>query len=134
MMTTIDERGSELATFEREMPARSTQSIEGRELRKRVLGLAGAVIGEEFWETVRGSADPWLVAGLGAVAIAGVGSALQIMFFLISALSALAIGSAVLVAQAVGAGDTARAGRLGRQSLLWSVLFSIPLSFGGYLL
>src|SRR5258706_11950667 len=56
------------------------------------------------------------------------------MFFLISALSALAIGSAVLVAQAVGAGDTARAGLVGRQSLIWSVLFSIPLTFGGFLL
>src|SRR5258706_10784923 len=56
------------------------------------------------------------------------------MFFLISALNALAIGSAVLVAQAVGAGDTVHAGRLGRQSLIWSVLFSIPLSVGGYLL
>jgi putative MATE family efflux protein len=92
------------------------------------------VIGENFLETLLGIVDTLLVAGLGAVAIAGVGSALQVMFFLISALSALAIGSSVLVAQAVGAGDIARAGRLGRQSLLWSVLFSIPLSVGGYLL
>jgi hypothetical protein len=37
------------------------------------------------------------VAALGAVTIAGIDSALQIMFFLISMLSALAIGSAVLV-------------------------------------
>jgi multidrug resistance protein, MATE family len=56
------------------------------------------------------------------------------MFFLISALSALAIGSSVLVAQAIGAGDTARASRLGRQSLIWSVLFSIPLTVSGFLL
>ena len=77
-------------------------------------------------------ADAAMWPGCGA--IAGVGSALQVMFFLISALSALAIGSAVLVAQAVGAGDTARAGRLGRQSLLWSVLFSIPLTALGFLL
>jgi putative MATE family efflux protein len=106
----------------------------GRELRKRVLGLAWPVIGENFLETLLGIVDTLLVAGLGAVAIAGVGSALQVMFFLISALSALAVGSAVLVAQAIGAGDTARAGRLGRQSLLWSVLFSIPLSALGFLL
>src|SRR5215475_16208051 len=134
MMTTIDERRSELATIEREVPARSMASIDGRELRKRVLGLAGPVIGENFLETLLGIIDTVLVAGLGAVAIAGVGSALQVMFFLISALSALAIGSSVLVAQAVGAGDTARAGRLGRQSLIWSVLFSIPLSLAGFLL
>src|SRR5215207_47877 len=107
---------------------------EARTLRKRVWGLAAPVIGENFLETLLGIVDTLLVAGLGAVAIAGVGSALQIMFFLISALSALAIGSSVLVAQAVGGGDTAHASRLGRQSLIWSVLFSIPLSVGGYLL
>src|SRR6476659_8282457 len=109
-------------------------SSEARALRQRVWRLAAPVIGENFLETLLGIVDTLLVAGLGAVAIAGVGSALQIMFFLISTLSALAIGSSVLVAQAVGAGDTAHAGRLGRQSLIWSVLFSIPLSVGGYLL
>src|ERR671925_341880 len=65
---------------------------------------------------------------------AGVGSAQQLMFFLIAALSALAVGSAVLVAQAVGAGDTQRASRLARHSLLWSGMLSIPLAIGGLLL
>src|SRR5215211_4136378 len=134
MMTTLDERISERAAAQQETPAESMPLIGERELRKRVLGLAGPVIGENFLETLLGIVDTLLVAGLGAVAIAGVGSALQIMFFMISALSALAIGSAVLVAQAIGAGDSARAGRLGRQSLIWSVLFSIPLSVGGLLL
>src|SRR5919112_1606948 len=125
MIATNEERISNLSTAE--------SSREARALRKRVWGLAAPVIGENFLETLLGIVDTVLVAGLGAVAIAGVGSALQIMFFLISALSALAIGSSVLVAQAVGGGDTAHAGRLGRQSLIWSVLFSIPLSVGGYL-
>jgi MATE family multidrug resistance protein len=124
MIATTDERIAQLPTAE----------PEARALRRRVWELAAPVIGENCLETLLGIIDTLLVAGLGAVAIAGVGSALQIMFFLISALSALAIGSSVLVAQAVGAGDTARAGRLGRQSLIWSVLFSIPLSFGGFLL
>jgi MATE family multidrug resistance protein len=39
-----------------------------------------------------------------------------------------------MVAQAVGAGDLAPAGRLGRQSLLWSALFSLPLTASGFLL
>ena len=108
--------------------------ISEREVRTRVFGLAWPVIGENFLETLLGIVDTLLVAGLGAVAIAGVGSALQVMFFMISALSALAVGSAVLVAQTVGAGDLARAGRLGRQSLLWSVLFSLPLTATGLVL
>src|SRR5829696_5535819 len=122
MTTTIDERISELGN--RDLGRQNRPAAAGAEqgLRKRVWGLAGPVIGENFLETLLGIVDTLLVAGLGAVAIAGVGGALQVMFFLISALSALAIGSAVLVAQAVGAGDTAHASRLGRQSLIWSVL------------
>jgi putative MATE family efflux protein len=133
MIATKKSRVSKLPTFEPaalDAPAIS----ESRELRRRVWGLAGPVIGENFLETLLGIIDTLLVAGLGAVAIPGVGSALQIMFLMISALSALAIGSSVLVAQAIGAGDTARASQLGRQSLIWSVLFSIPLSLVGLLL
>jgi MATE family multidrug resistance protein len=134
MITTLEKRKSGPSTAELETPAALASSLEARELRRRVWGLAGPVIGENFLETLLGIVDTLLVAGLGAVALAGVGAALQLMFFLISALSALAIGSSVLIAQAVGAGDRARAGRLGRQSLIWSVLFSIPLSLGGLLL
>jgi putative MATE family efflux protein len=106
---------------------------EPQNMRRRVLRLAGPVIGENLLETMLGIVDTLLVAGLGAMAIAGVGSALQVLFFLISALSALAVGSSVLVAQAVGAGDTQRASRLARQSLLWSGIMSIPLAIGGLL-
>jgi putative MATE family efflux protein len=114
-----------------ELPAASAAPIEPRAMRRRVLGLAGPIIGENFLETLLGIIDTWLVAGLGAVALAGVGSALQVMFLLIAALSALAVGNSVLVAQAVGARDMLRAGQLGRQSLIWSVIFSIPLALGG---
>jgi MATE family multidrug resistance protein len=99
-----------------------------------VLGLAGPVIGENLLETMLGIVDTALVAHLGATATAGDGSAQQLMFFLIAALSALAVGSAVLVAQAVGASDQAHASRLARQSLIWSALLSIPLAVGGLLL
>src|SRR5437762_4185046 len=134
MLASRKERVAQLPMPVSYASAQPASSREARELRRRVWALAGPVIGENFLETLLGIIDTLLVAGLGAVAIAGVGSALQVMFFLISALSALAIGSSVLVAQAVGAGDTVRAGRLGRQSLIWSVLFSIPLAVGGYLL
>jgi MATE family multidrug resistance protein len=101
---------------------------------RRVFGLAWPVIGENMLETLLGVVDTLLVAALGAAALAGVGSALQVMFFLISALSALSIGSSVLVAQAIGARDNLRASMLARQSLLWSVIFSIPLALAGLVL
>lgn len=115
-------------------PAPAAAPMNEGSLRKRVFGLAAPVIGENFLETLLGIIDTVLVGGLGAAAIAGVGSALQVMFFLISALTALAIGSSVLVAQAFGAGDLERAGRLARQSLIWSVVCSIPLAVGGWFL
>lgn len=99
----------------------------------RVLALAGPVIGQNILETMLGIADTALVARLGASATAGVGSALQVMFFVIAALSALSIGSAVLVAQAVGARDFTAASRLARQSLVWSVIIGTPLAIAGAL-
>lgn len=110
-----------------------SSSLDGRTIRRRVLRLAWPVIGENLLETLLFVVDTLLVARLGAAAIAGVGSAMQILFFLISALSALSVGSSVLVAQAIGAGDATRAGGLARQSLIWSVLLSVPLAIAGLL-
>lgn len=109
-------------------------SEEPAAIRKRVLGLAWPVIGENLLETLLGIVDTLLVAGLGTAAIAGVGSGLQIMFFILAALSSLSVGSSILVAQAVGARDLGRASRLARQSLMWSLLLSIPLALVGLVL
>jgi multidrug resistance protein, MATE family len=100
-------------------------------LQRRVLRLAGPVIGENLLETMLGIVDTLLVAGLGAAAIAGVGTGQQMTFFLLAVLSALSVGNSVLVAQAVGAGRLEQAGVLARQSLVWSVLLSVPLAILG---
>jgi putative MATE family efflux protein len=100
-------------------------------LRRRVLSLAWPVIGENVLETLLGIVDTMLVAGLGTAAVAGVGSGLQIMFFVLAALAALSIGSSVLVAQAIGAQRPEEASHLARQSLVWSVLISVPLALFG---
>ena len=100
-------------------------------MERRVLNLAWPVIGENFLETLLGIVDTWLVSSLGAIALAGVGTAIQFMFFIISALSAISVGSAVLVAQSVGARDLVRAGNLAKQSLVWSLILSIPLGLIG---
>ena len=104
---------------------------EPESAQRRVFALAWPVIGENLLETLLGIVDTLLVAGLGTAAIAGVGSAQQIMFFLLAALSGLSVGSSILVAQAVGARDLGQASRLARQSLLWSVILSVPLALLG---
>lgn len=100
--------------------------------RRRVFDLAWPVIGENFLETMLGIVDTLMVAQLGTAAIAGVGTSLQVMFFIIAALSALSVGSNVLVAQAFGARKLADASRLARQTILWSVLLSVPLALLGF--
>ncbi|MEM7130089.1 MAG: MATE family efflux transporter [Chloroflexota bacterium] len=94
---------------------------------RRVFSLAWPVIGENFLQTLLGIVDTLMVASLGAAALAGVGAGIQIMYFVIAALSATSVGSSVLVAQAVGAKNLAQASIFARQSLVWSVLISIPL-------
>ena len=100
---------------------------KAKSMRRRVFDLAWPVISENFLQTMLGIVDTIMVARLGPAALAGVGSAIQIMFFIISALSATSVGSSVLVAQSVGAKNLDHASKLAKQSLVWSVLISAPL-------
>jgi multidrug resistance protein, MATE family len=127
----ISESGAPEVAHESLEAAAPAPQIESPGLRRRVLSLAWPVIGQNLLETLLGIVDTLLVAGLGIAAIAGIGGALQIMFFVLAALSALSVGSAILVAQAVGARALDRASRLARQSLLWSVLLAVPLALVG---
>jgi putative MATE family efflux protein len=122
-----------MATIEERLDL--TTSIPGAGgMQRRVLGLAWPVIAENFLETLLGIIDTWLVAHLAysAIALAGVGVAVQVMQFLLAALAALSIGASVLVAQAFGAGNLKRASNLARQSLMWSALISVPLALAGF--
>ena len=103
-------------------------------LRRRVFRLAGPVIGENLLQTLLSITDTILVAGLGVVALAGVGTALQTMFIVIAAMSALAVGASVLVAQAFGGKRFSEANNLARQAVVWSIIISIPVSILGWLL
>jgi putative MATE family efflux protein len=114
---------------EQDLP--TSTAPEPPDLKRQVLGLAAPIIGENLLQTMLGVVDTILVAGLGAAALAGVGTALQVIYVLIAALTALSVGASVLVAQAVGARDTQAAGRFARQTLLWSAVVSVPLALLG---
>ncbi len=109
-------------------------SLSPNQLEQRVLRLAWPVIGENVLQTMLGVVDTILVASLGAVALAGVGAALQVIYVITAALSALSVGVAVLVAQAYGGGRLAEASSLARQGLIWSALIGLPLTALGLLL
>lgn len=119
--------------LELEQPAeRSAAAEEGRGVRpgmgRRVIALAWPVIAQNLLETLIGVVDTLLVVRLGAAAIAGVGAALQIVFFLLAVLNAVTVGASILVAQAIGAGDVAGARRVAKQALAWGVLAALPLA------
>ena len=95
---------------------------------RRVLGLATPIIGENLLQTLVGAVDTFMVARLGAAAVAGVGTGFEFVFFIISILSAIDIGATVLVSQAIGAGDQERANRLARQAIVWGLVLAIPMS------
>ena len=96
--------------------------------RQRVLSLATPIIGENLLQTAVGAVDTFMVARLGAYAVAGVGTGFEIVFFIISILSAIDIGATVLVSQAIGARDQHRANHLARQAIVWGLLMAIPIS------
>jgi putative MATE family efflux protein len=97
---------------------------------RRVLTLATPIIGENLLQTAVGAVDTFMVARLGAAAVAGVGTGSALVFFLISILSAIDIGATILVSQAIGGGDKNRANLLARQAVGWGLILAIPLSLG----
>jgi MATE family multidrug resistance protein len=99
---------------------------------RRVLSLATPIIGENLLQTLVGAVDTFMVARLGAAAVAGVGTGFEIVFFIISILSAIDIGATVLVSQAIGAGERQRANHLARQAIVWGLLLAVPVSVGMY--
>jgi multidrug resistance protein, MATE family len=99
---------------------------------RRVLSLATPIIGENLLQTLVGAVDTFMVARLGAAAVAGVGTGFEIVFFIISILSAINVGATVLVSQAIGAGDQRRANQLSRQAIVWGLVLAFPVSVGVY--
>src|SRR3954451_18950666 len=100
--------------------------------RGRVLALALPIIGENLLQTMVGAVDTLMVSRLGKEAVAGVGTSIELVFFMILVLSAVSIGATILVSQAFGAGDIKRTHELARQAIVWGVLLAIPVSLLGF--
>jgi MATE family multidrug resistance protein len=124
-----------LSAVTRDAAAPGPTGIAGNgSMRRRVLGLAWPVIGENLLQTLLGIVDTLLVARLGAEALAGVGSSLQVMFLVIGVLASVSVGSSILVSQAIGARERRQANLVAKQALVWGGLLAIPLSLIGWAL
>jgi MATE family multidrug resistance protein len=112
--------------------APGTFALDEHNLVRSVNGLAIPIIAENLFQTMLGVVDLAMVGTLGAVAIAGTGSALQIMFLVISALSAITVGTTVLVARFTGAGEPEHGSRAAKQSLVMGVGLAVVVTILGH--
>ncbi len=87
--------------------------------------IAWPAILENLLQTALGIVDLLMVSRLGAPAVAGVGTAVQLTFLLISVMSAITVGAMVLIAHATGARRPERATEVARQALLLGLLLSV---------
>lgn len=94
--------------------------------------LAWPVILENLFQTALGTASMIMVADLGAAAVAGVGTATQILFVLQAAFGAVTTGTTVLIARAIGAEQDDEANLITKQSLVLGTILAVVLGVIGY--
>jgi MATE family multidrug resistance protein len=94
--------------------------------------LAWPVILENLFQTLLGVVDMLMVSRLGSDAIAGVGTATQVMFVVNATFAAITVGTTVLVARFTGAGQPDEANRVAKQSLLLGVMISAVVMLLGH--
>lgn len=100
-------------------------------LRSQIFKTSGPAMIEMIMYMVMGLADIAIVGRLGATPLAAVGLGAEIFFAVILFLEALAIGSAILVAQAKGAGKLKVASQIASHTFLLSIVLGIIVALIG---
>ncbi|MCS7221062.1 MAG: MATE family efflux transporter [Anaerolineae bacterium] len=108
-------------------------AMRDREISHIVNRLAWPVIAENLLQTLLGVVDMIMVSRLGAAAVAGVGAAGQVIWVINSAFGAVTVGTTVLIAHAIGAGDVSLANRVLKQSAILAAAVAAVLGAIGYL-
>jgi putative MATE family efflux protein len=103
-------------------------------LSRQLYGLAWPAFGENVLQTTLQIVSLALVGRLGATTIAAVGLANQIYFVAVVVLMGWSVGTTALVARQIGAGQSASAGQVARQSMLTAAAASVVLGVVLYLL
>jgi putative MATE family efflux protein len=100
-------------------------------VRKRVVAMSWPAVIEGLLQTAIGIVDTLLVAKVSEEALAGVGTAIQLMFIMVVVMSAISVGASVLVSQSIGGGDRARASLLAKQAIILGMVIAVPLAIVG---
>jgi len=120
------------------MNAARNQSIDIETSDKRqqlslIMKLTWPALGENILSTLVSLADSAMVATLGTFAISAVGLVTQPRFIVISAFTALGIGTTALVARAKGEGNAEHANKVLRQSILMAIVLVCTVSLLMYI-
>ncbi|NMB35919.1 MAG: MATE family efflux transporter [Firmicutes bacterium] len=102
--------------------------VNTQNLRRTVLAIAWPAVLRTFLNMVVQMVDMIMVGSLGAISIAAVGLGNQVFFFSVAIVQAFSIGTAAIVAQAVGKRDLETAKRVAAQSLGAVLLTTFLLS------
>jgi putative MATE family efflux protein len=94
-------------------------------LKAAVNRLAWPIILENLFQTALGTVSMLMVSQLGSAAIAGIGTATQLLFVVQAAFGAVTTGTTVLVARFTGARDPRTANAVVKQSMLVGLALSI---------
>ena len=99
---------------------------------KNILQMALPIAAGMFFQTLYFLIDLYFVSGLGNAAIAGVGTAGNIMFIVFALTQVLGVGTAALISHAVGRKDQADATLIFNQSLVLSTTCAFATLVLGY--
>lgn len=111
-----------------------TQSFTEGSIFKALIALSVPVVFSNILQTAYQLTDTYWVGRLGAEAVAAVSLSFPIIFLMFAVGGGLSIAGSILVAQAIGAKDEARANHISAQTLLMMIVVVIPLSAIGYFL
>ncbi|MFN8475143.1 MAG: MATE family efflux transporter [Anaerolineae bacterium] len=115
-------------------PLSRRAAVAGDGVSGRVNRMAGPVIVENLLQTLMGVVDMILVGGLGADALAGVGSAIQVLWVIQSGFAAITTGTTVLIAHNTGAGKRDDANWVLKQSVMVATVLGILIGILGWYL
>ncbi len=121
-------RGEEVAPADMDVIEAELTQGERREVGQSVFRLAWPAIAENALQTLLGIVDTAVVARLGTAALSGVGAAQQLVWVLTTALIAVSMGTTVLIARFVGAGERGKANEVLKQSLVVAAIASVLLT------
>jgi putative MATE family efflux protein len=97
-----------------------------------ILAMAGPIAAGMIFQTLYLLVDLYFVAAIGDAAVAGVGAAGTLMFFVMAFTQVLGVGAVSLISRAVGRKDAADANLVFNQSLGLAALCAGVTFFGGY--